>query len=149
MLSRLRELVAVDGAAQQVDAAEQERVATALLLAELARADYHVDKAEETAITDLLAGHFGLDAAQAQALLAKATSRADGAISLYDYVQTLNDRLDYPGRCKMIEMLWHVAYADGHLDKYEEHELRKIAGLLYVEDADFIQAKLKVTDAAS
>lgn len=149
MLARLRELVAVDGAAQQVDAAEQERMATALLLAELARADYHVDQAEETTITELLSERFGLDTTQAQALLAKAQSRADGAISLYDYVQTLNARLDYPGRCEMIEMLWRVAYADGHLGKYEEYELRKIAGLLYVEEADFIQAKLKVIGAAS
>lgn len=149
MLARLREMVTVDGGAPQADVAEQERLATALLLAELARADYHVDEAEETTITGLLAEHFELDAAQTQELLTQAQYHVDGAVSLYDYVQTLNDRLDYPGRCKMVEMLWRVAYADGHLDKYEEHELRKIAGLLYVEDADFIHAKLKVIGAAS
>lgn len=149
VLARLRELVTDDGPRQKVDPAEQERMATALLLAELARADYSVDASEQTAIVSLLAERFDLDSAQADALLSRAQDRANGVISLYDYVQTLNDRLDYNGRCEVIEMLWRVAYADGHLDKYEEHELRKIAGLLYVEDPDFIRAKLKVTGAES
>lgn len=148
MLARLRELI-TDDSGRQVDPAEQERMATALLLAELARADYKVEQAEQDAISGLLAERFSLDATQAEALLSRAQAHADGAISLYDYVQTLNDRLDYAGRCEVIEMLWRVAYADGHLDKYEEHELRKIAGLLYVEDPDFIRAKLKVMGAES
>lgn len=149
VLARLKELVTVDEVGRTRDTAEQEQLATALLLAELARADYKIEPPEKEAITTLLADHFSLDAAQTQSLVDKALSDARGAISLYDYVETLNQRLDYPGRCKMIEMLWRVAYADGHLDKYEEHELRKIAGLLYVEDRDFIRAKLKVTEGTA
>ena len=40
--------------------------------------------------------------------------------------------------------MWQVAYADGHLDHYEEHLIRRVADLLYVEHRDFIQAKLAV-----
>lgn len=147
LLARLRDLVTGD-ADDGVDPAERERLATALLLAELARADFNVSDGERAVIADLLARRFGLDAAAADALLQRALVSADGATSLYDYVETLNARLDYAGRCGIIEMLWRVAYADGRLDKYEEHELRKIAGLLYVDDADFIRAKLNVTDTA-
>ena len=37
-----------------------------------------------------------------------------------------------------------VAYADGHVDKYEEHYLRKLGNLLYVPHSVFIQTKLEV-----
>ena len=45
---------------------------------------------------------------------------------------------------KVIEHLWEIAFADSRLDKYEEHMVRKIAGLIYVEHKDFINAKLRV-----
>lgn len=130
---------------RQPDPVEQQRFATALLLAELSRADYSVESAEEQTIVELLTARFGLRHEQARLLLERAETKAEGVVSLYDYVQTLNAQLDYCGRCEIIEMLWRVAYSDGRLDKYEEHELRKIADLLYVEDSDFIRTKLKVT----
>ncbi len=57
-------------------------------------------------------------------------------------MQTLNARLDRPGKRELMDMLWQVAYADGRLDKHEEHLLRKLAALLYVSDEDYIKAKL-------
>lgn len=125
-----------------------EPLATALLLAELARADNKMEASESETIETLLAERFELEPAEVQALMDKAATHDEAAISLYDYVKSLNQRLDYPGRCQMIEMLWQVAWADGHLDSDEEYRLRKIAGLLYVADEDFIRAKLKVMNQA-
>ncbi len=121
-----------------------EHLAVALLLAELARADNRVGACEEAVIARLLAERFGLQETEAQALMARAAVHDEKAISLYEYVQALNARLEYPERCEVIEMLWAVAWADGVLDPLEEHRLRKIAGLLYVSDGDFVRAKLKV-----
>jgi len=45
-------------------------------------------------------------------------------------------------------MLWQVAFADGHLDPYEEALVRKIADLIYVPHRDFIQSKLRVMQQA-
>ncbi len=39
--------------------------------------------------------------------------------------------------------LWMVAYADGNLDKYEEHLIRRVAELTYVAHEDYIRAKLQ------
>ena len=36
-----------------------------------------------------------------------------------------------------------IAFADGHLDKFEEHVVRKIADLIHISHNDFIQSKLK------
>jgi uncharacterized tellurite resistance protein B-like protein len=40
--------------------------------------------------------------------------------------------------------MWTVAYADGDLDKYEEHLIRQVAELTYVPHSDYIQCKLNV-----
>lgn len=147
-IRRLRDLAAPTG--RRPDRHEVgERLATALLLAELARADDKVESSEQAVIERLLAERFGLQREEARALLEKAEARDENAVSLYDYVKSLNERLDYPGRCDIVEMLWRVAWADGHLDRYEEHELRKIAGLLYVSDDDFIRTKLRAMEATA
>jgi uncharacterized tellurite resistance protein B-like protein len=38
--------------------------------------------------------------------------------------------------------MWEVAYADGRLDRYEEHMIRQVADLLYLSHSDFIRTKL-------
>ena len=122
-----------------------EQLAVALLLLELARSDFDVPEVEINKIRDLLAQRYQLDPAQAEALLQQAQATEQEAVSLFDYVKTLNARLDNTAKREVMQMLWQVAYADGRLDKYEESLLRKLAGLLYVSDEDYIRAKLSVT----
>ena len=43
----------------------------------------------------------------------------------------------------LIENLWRIAFADGELHHYEEHVIRRIAGLIHVSHMDFIAAKLR------
>ena len=45
---------------------------------------------------------------------------------------------------ELIKNMWEVAYADGNLDRYEEHLIRRVAELLYVSHSDFIKTKLAV-----
>jgi len=133
------------GTATPAREAPSEQLAVALLLLELARSDFDIPEVESNKIRDLLAQRYQLDLAQAEALLQQAQATEQEAVSLYDYVQALNTRLDSAAKREIMEMLWQVAYADGRLDKYEESLLRKLAGLLYVSDEDYIRAKLSVT----
>jgi len=143
MLDRLLGLLGGTTAAPRELPSEQ--LAVALLLLELARSDFDFPEVERIKIRDLLAQRYQLDAAGADALLQQAQALEQEAVSLYDYVQALNARLDPRAKREVMEMLWQLAYADGRLDKYEEHLLRKLAGLLYVSDEDYIRAKLSVT----
>ena len=43
---------------------------------------------------------------------------------------------------QVVERLWRIAYADEHVDRLEEHLVRKIANLLHVSHRDYIAAKL-------
>ena len=44
---------------------------------------------------------------------------------------------------RLIKSLWNVAFADGKLDKYEEHLIRKISDLIHISHSDFINQKIK------
>jgi uncharacterized tellurite resistance protein B-like protein len=122
--------------------APDEPLAAALLLLELARADFETAEVEQAKVAELLAHRYGLDPAQTQVLMQRARSQARAAVSLYDYVRTLNERLDAAGKQELMSMLWQVAYADGRLDMYEEQLLRKLAELLYIPNEIYIRTKL-------
>jgi uncharacterized tellurite resistance protein B-like protein len=71
----------------------------------------------------------------------------DDSNSLYDFTRDINDNLDSEERIKLIESMWKIAYADGNIDKYEEHIIRKVSNLIYVAHSDFIKAKIKARES--
>ena len=42
--------------------------------------------------------------------------------------------------------MWKIAYADGNIDKFEEHIIRKVSNLIYVSHSDFIKAKISAKE---
>jgi uncharacterized tellurite resistance protein B-like protein len=46
-----------------------------------------------------------------------------------------------PERVRLVEHLWRVTFADGRLDYYEDHYVRKIAHLLHVPNTDSMLAR--------
>ena len=45
-------------------------------------------------------------------------------------------KLKYTDRLKIIEVLVQVVYADGKMDEFEDNLIRRVCGLIYVENAD-------------
>ena len=119
------------------------RLAVAALLVEIARADHEIAPAERSSIRRLLAAAYDLDPGSAAELLARAEQAVEGSVSLYEFTRRLNEELSADEKARAVEMLWRVAFADGHIDKYEEHLVRKSADLLYVPHRRFIRAKLE------
>jgi len=147
MLDRLLGLLG--GGAPAAREQPSEQLSVALLLLELARSDFDFAEVEQARIRELLGRRYGLGPEQLQDLMERAQGAEREAVSLYDYVRTINERFDPAGKYQLMEMLWQVAWADGRLDPHEEHLLRKLAGLLYVSDADYIRAKLAVVEGPS
>ncbi len=135
------------GAEREVPSAEREhalRVATALLLIEVARADYADDLAEDAAMLGSLQQFFSLDAADAKLLLEEARRKADHAVELQAFTRRLHEQLSVSEKHRVVEMLWHVAFADHRLDKHEDHLVGRIAELLYVSRSDLIRIRNRV-----
>ncbi len=144
MLSRVKQFIQI---LTREDAPTEARLdaelAAAALLVEIARADAHADPAEMEAIWNLLSKEFGLSDGEAQALLDEAIEHADSATCLYTFTDAIKSSFNREQRVQLIAHLWHVAFADGQLDPYEEASIRKIADLLYVSHSDFIRTKLQ------
>lgn len=120
------------------------RVATALLLIEVAKADYADDVAENEVLLLSLKQFFALDDASAGLLLEEARSTADRAVELQQFTRRLHEQLSVAEKHRVVEMLWQVALADRGLNKHEDHLVRRIAELLYVSHSDLIRIRNRV-----
>lgn len=119
------------------------RVATAVLLVEVTRADFIVQSSERQRLRKLLERQFSLSKEELDALMAEAEADADRLVSIQHITRLLNEHYDHAMKLRVIEMMWQIVYADGDKDHYEEHLIRQVADLLYISHSEFIQARHK------
>jgi uncharacterized tellurite resistance protein B-like protein len=118
------------GDSQDRDAAI--RMATAVLMLDVARADHVFDETEFNRVLQLIEAHFDLSPEQAAQLVNLAGDQAEDIVSLHEFTDLLHAHLSDAEKAKVIALLWQIAYADGRLDKYEDSLVLKISDLLHV-----------------
>ncbi len=141
MITKLKELFASFNTATEQTQQHTIELAAASLMVELARADLIIDDQEMQRIIQNMQSLFNLSNTDVTAILDNAHQCADDSTSTYEFTKVISGHFDAEQRIQLIEALWRVAYADGELDKYEEHFIRKVNDLLYVSHSDFIRAK--------
>jgi uncharacterized tellurite resistance protein B-like protein len=129
------------------DADQTLQTATAALLLEMMRMDSHITPEERDSVVATLRQQFGLDDTQLDALVALAEQEARQASDYYQFTSLINKSCSAEQKIRIIENMWRVAMADGHLDAHENHLMRKIAGLLYIPHSEYIAAKLRARQA--
>ena len=77
-------------------------------------------------------------------LIAAAEEAARKRVELHTITRTVRDHFDPEERIRMIEMLWEVVYADGSLDDFRSNMMRRVSGLLYVNDRESGEARKRV-----
>lgn len=149
MLTSLRELIekAAGKTPRPADEAHEVAIAAAVLMLEVARADAGVSDAERTAAAAAVRTKFGLDAAEAERIIAIAEAEARKATGLFPFTSLINRELSAAQKERLLELVWRVAYTDAKLDAHELHLVRKIANLLHVPHASYVGAKLRARDA--
>lgn len=120
------------------------RLAAALLLVEVAKADYSIEAAEEDRLFELLQQQFKLAEDELTELRRLAEDEAEISISLHRHLDLLNSAYSPEQKISLLKMMWQMAYADGDLHRYEEHLIRRVADLLYIPHKDFIRTKHQV-----
>lgn len=141
LINKLKSLFSDDtgeGAKAEARALE---LASAALMFEVARADFAVDETEQQAVHHLLKAEFDLSQEDIEAVTEEAADSVDAATCLFEFTRAVNQLASADQKRALIGMMWRVAMADSALNRYEEHLIRKVADLLYVAHADFIQAK--------
>ena len=122
------------------------RLALTALLVEAAYSDDRFDENERAVIARLVERRFDLTPADARALLAAGEEEARHSAELFHFTRVINERLSFEERIELVEMLWEVAYADGVLNEYEDSLLRRLGGLIYVDDRDRGMARRRVLE---
>ncbi|NQV46762.1 MAG: TerB family tellurite resistance protein [Rhodospirillaceae bacterium] len=148
MIARLKKMLAGRAAGDIATTAPDEalKLAAAALLMEAACMDGHADDQEIATVTTLLSGHFELSETEATELTEAGRQAVAQSVELYGFTRTIKDSFEHDDRVAMIEMLWRVAYADGHLHDYEANLVRRIAGLIYVPDRESGEARKRVLE---
>lgn len=143
MFERLKTLLQQFPSVSSDGDADAAPMAAAMLLLEVAWADQNITEAEVEATRDAVQAMFKLTDEQVQALVDRAKSEHDTAISMYPFTRAVNDVLSMEEKRQLILLLWRLAGTDSSVDVHEEYTIRRIADLLYVSHDDFIAAKLE------
>ena len=116
--------------------------ACSALLIEVAYADKTFVESEIISLKESLKDSYNLDEEIIEELISDAKKTVDESTSLYEYTRVVNDEFDYSDKLELLSRIWKLAFADGNLDKYEDHLIRKISDLIHISHSDFIKIKL-------
>jgi uncharacterized tellurite resistance protein B-like protein len=152
MLKTLKELLdsllPPAGAGSAATSEHQLQLATAVMLVEVMRADTSFHDDERRAVLAALRDKFELADDEAERLAELAETTAKQATDLFSFTARINERFEMPQKLRMVEHMWRVAYADGHLSEHERHVMWRIADLLHVPQGAYQHARLRAQQAA-
>ena len=117
------------------------RMATAVLMLDVARADSVFEESEFDSVLKLIETHFDLAPEEAAQLVNLASDKAEDIVSVHEFTQLLHEHLGEEEKARIIALLWQIAYADGRLDKYEDAFVLKISDLLHVSRGRVMRLK--------
>ena len=148
MIEMLKKLFSQGTDTENSDSSEQAiHIACLALLIETGKSDHTLDDIELDAIIKLAKTDFNIQQANIDALITHARKNADDATSLFEFTSLINENLKQEQKYQLILAMWKVAFADGRIDRYEEHIIRRVADLIYVQHTRFIEAKLTAKKA--
>ena len=122
------------------------RMATAVVLLDVAYADESMSENEEAQIVEHVRQAFDLDAESAKELLEVAQEIRRETIDHWHMTNQIRNELSFKDRMEIVRTMWRIVYADGHFHQYEGYLVRKLSDLLGVEHRRMIEVKLAVRD---
>lgn len=122
------------------------RLAAAALLIHVISLDGEPSDVEKRKLHSLLEYRFDLDPGTADSLIAEATRVEGEAVDLYHFTSLINRSADDATRARIIEMMWELVYADGHISEFEENVVWRAADLLGISSEERIALRQRVTN---
>ena len=147
MINKIKDLITKFGKEEEIQEESNLTLlnnSCAALLVEIAFADKDFDETEKASLKQSLIETYAIDESVIEEIIRDAEDTVSESTSLYGYTSIVNTEFQYEDKLKLLRNLWKIAYADGYLDKYEEHLLRKISDLIHISHSDYISIKLEI-----
>ena len=129
------------GSAQ--DSSRRIQVATAVILLEVANADDDFSDVEQDTVISILKDNFNLSIDEVDELIDVSDEERKGSVDMWHFANIINENYTETEKHSVMDNIWRVIYADGRLDKYEDHIVHKLATILHIPHKAMIDAKLK------
>ena len=146
MLHHLRQLLQGPEAAPETLDETDAQVAVAAILVEAARADGHYEVSERNTIDRVLTRRFGIGERAAAEARPEGEALQAEASDIVRFTRAIKATVPHDERVGVVEALWEVIYADGMREAHESALMRRLAGLLYVEDREIGLARQRVAE---
>ena len=150
MLDRLRhfiaDVVSPSGTETRTFADGDYRLAAAALLDPCDLARWRAVGGREAQASCAARYRFDLDQGTAAKLIADATLAEGEAVDLYHFTSVIMRSVNEEGRLRIIEMMWELVFADGHVTEFEDNVVWRAADLLGISARDRLNLKHRVAD---
>ena len=150
MINKIKDLITKFGKEEEIQEESNLTLlnnSCAALLVEIAFADKDFDETEKASLKQSLIETYAIDESDIEEIIRDAEETVSESTSLYGYTSIVNTEFQYEDKLKLLRNLWKIAYADGYLDKYEEHLLRKVSDLIHISHSDYISIKLEIRES--
>lgn len=120
---------------------EEKNILIASLLIECAKEDGDFSDDEIIKIKSLLNTKLNIDSNNVNAIFDAALEITQDNVEIYSLTKDIRDNFSHEEILKILEYMWTVMLADGHVDDFEAALMRKIIGLFHLTGKDSSIAK--------
>lgn len=149
MFKSLKELFSPQSGSENEDSQnplERLKVATCVLLLEIARADDEFCDEERRHIIETLKSRFSLGESDAHELIELATEARDQSRDLWSFTSQINQACSMDEKLGVIREVWQVVFADGSMDGHENYLAHQMGKLMNLTHGQIIEAKVEVLE---
>jgi len=117
-------------------------IKTAALLVHAAKIDQSYQLEERNIIKRTIIS-LGVSEENSDNLISKAEEYESNENQILEFTKEIK-KTSQNFKIKIIECLWHIIYSDGNADMYENSLMRRLSGLIYLDDKIVGEIKKKI-----
>lgn len=145
MLEQFKQLFATPEEQPQTDnSAERLKIATCVVLLEVAQIDEEFTDDERHQIVGILQKRYELSEEDAHELLDASTQSREQSVDLWHFTNQLNQQCTNEEKMLIVEEVWRVVFADNGIHGNESAFMRQLGSLLNLGPQHIIEAKVKI-----
>jgi uncharacterized tellurite resistance protein B-like protein len=117
--------------------------ALCILLLEAAHADGQCSEEERQHLIATLVKQGSTPEQEIEELIAQAYKQRDDSVDIFQFTRYMNNSFTKEEKIEVMQSVWRIIHADGHLEPYEDQFAHKLANLLRLSHAEMIECKIQ------